>query len=93
MQIAVPDDSRNEPVEVERTEDEMYYDKLCNDEKFQEKIINGLLDMEEYTSMLNVTTKEKDMQMIGQELIIRQEVYARIMERIAPIVKDEDDVL
>lgn len=86
MKIAIPND-KNEIEYIEETNEEnAYYQKLKNDDKFQEFVVNGLFNMDDYTNMLNMQAKG-DLEQLGKEIIIRQEVVKEINRRIAPIVR------
>ncbi len=86
MKIAIPNDKNEIEYIEEDNEETAYYQKLKNDDKFQEFVINKLFNMDDYTNMLNMQAKG-DLEQLGKEIIIRQEVVKEINRRIAPIVR------
>ncbi len=82
MRISVP--NQNKIIDDPR---EAYFEKLKNDPDFQKYVINDLFNMDDYANILTINSGG-DLEKLGKELIIRQEVIKEINRRISPLLQE-----
>jgi len=92
MKVHKPTDKSASIIEEDKDDAEKYYERLRGDAQFQKYVINDLFNMDDYLNILNMQSGS-DMEKLGKELIIRQEVATEIKRRISCLVQNEDDVL